>query len=174
LSKYLEERQQELSKADQSRQKEAVGMAEGFLGRLDWFAEKKIEAGADEAAKKAAEDHNVFLKELKPQLAAALQEDSPEMKATMVTGLAKLFYLQRQLPALEAALAEKTKALEEITAKWEAVKRSSQSRLNESQAPSGGIPQIKKDADINARPADALDDIARRVMEARSQAAAGQ
>ena len=174
VEKYMEGRKQELSKTSQANQKEATSRAEQILGQFDWFAEKKPAPDADASAKQEAAEHNKFLAEMKPQLSVALQDDSPEMRAVMVAGLAQLFNLQRRLPALEASLKEKTEALAEVTEKWEAVKRSSQSRLNESQAPAGGISQPRKEADINLRSQDALDNIARQVMETRAQAAAGQ
>jgi hypothetical protein len=165
LTQYLETRQQESTKTQIARSQETQTQLEGMLGNLDWFKEKQAEASADEATKKEAAEHNEFLGKLKGELKAALQDDSPQMKAIQITGLAQLFHLQRRVPALEAKLAAAEKQLSETTAKWEAVKASGRSRLHESAAPAGGIPVQKAGVDVNQRAGDALDAIAKQVME---------
>jgi hypothetical protein len=93
------------------------------------------------------------------------------MRAILITGMAKLFYLQKRIPGLEARLAAAEQAAKDATSKWEAVKNSGRSRLAESQAPSGGIPNLgNKAADVNQRASDALDALAKEVMEKRSAA----
>jgi hypothetical protein len=62
------------------------------------------------------------------------------------------------------------KSLAEITEKWEKVKNSSTSRLRESGAPTGGTVTVKPTNDFNTRPADALDSLAKQVMEQRAAA----
>lgn len=175
IGAYVKERQ-ELSVKERTAHAQAVtANLSGLLDKLDWYAERKAPADADAAAKKEVEDHNEFIRTLKPQVLEAISDNSPEMKAVLVTGMAQLFNLQRRIPALEATLAAKEKALTEITAKWEAMKQSSRSRLHESAAPAGGIPnQPKSGLDVNARAGDALDELAKQVMEKRAQAAAGQ
>jgi hypothetical protein len=165
LSQYLESRQKETAQTQIARVQDTQTQLEGMLTKLDWFAEKAAPANADEAAKKEAQEHNEFVNKLKGEISAALQDDSPQMKAIQITGLAQLFYLQRRVPALEAKLAASEKALTETTAKWEAVKNSGRSRLHESGAPAGGFTAAKPVADINMRAGDALDAIAKQVME---------
>lgn len=175
LTQYTQERQAALAQEQQGALTASVTRTDELLSKLDWFNERKTEAGADEAAKAEAQEHNKFLNDLKPQMAESLKDNSPEMKAILVTGMAQLFHLQRRVPALEAKLAAATKAATEATAKYDAIRNASRSRLPESQAPAGGIPDLgKKNADVNARPGDALDAIAKQVMEQRAAARSGQ
>ena len=174
LTEYTKERQEASSKVALAHSQAVTANLSSLLDRLDWYGEKPMPADADEATKKSIAEHNAFLKELKPQVAEAINDNSPEMKAVLVTGMAQLFNLQRQVPALKAELETTKKSLSDITAKWEAMKNSSRSRLNESAAPAAGITQAPSGPDINARASDALDTLARQVMEKRSQAAAGQ
>jgi hypothetical protein len=175
LTGYMQERQQAAEKAanaDGTAVSEKLG---GLLGKLEWFSEKPLDPKADANVKTQVEEHNKFVADLKTQIEAASKDNSPEMRAILLTGMAQLFNLQRRLPALEATLAAKDKALAEVTAKWEAVKGASRSRLNESAAPAGGIPgATKSGVDVNTRTGDVLDDIARQVMEKKAAAASGQ
>jgi hypothetical protein len=171
LGQYLQERQAALSQEQTVNLTQTVTKLDSLLGQFDWFAEKKVDAGADEAAKKEAQEHNGFVTELRQQIGEAVKDNSPEMRAILITGMAKLFYLQKRIPGLEARLAAAEQAAKDATSKWEAVKNSGRSRLAESQAPSGGIPNLgNKAADVNQRASDALDALAKEVMEKRSAA----
>jgi hypothetical protein len=174
ITQYLEERKTALSQETAKSRQETVTKLDEMLGRLDWFADKAAPATADPADRKQAEEHNQFLAGLRQQLSVAAQDDTPEMKAVLMTGMAQLFHLQRRVPGLESGLAAAQKELSEVKAKWEAVKSSSRSRLTESQAPAGGIARPREGIDVNARASDSLDAIARQVMEARAAAASGQ
>lgn len=175
IGQYVKERQEASTKAVTAQSQAVVANLSNMLDKLEWYAEKKAPADADAAAKKEVEEHNEFIKTLKPQVLEAINDNTPEMKAVLVTGMAQLFNLQRRVPILESKLTASEKALAEVTAKWEAIRQSSRSRLNESAAPSGGIPaQQRSGIDVNMRASDAIDDIARKIMEQRSQAAAGQ
>jgi hypothetical protein len=138
-----------------------------MLKELKWFAKKELDAKADEPTRKSAEEHNKFVDETNQQLTAAYQDDSPQMRAILLVGMAQLFNLQKVHANTQTELAAAKKALEEVTAKWEKVKGASTSRLRESAAPSTGTPKIKPAETINTRPADALDALAKQVMEER-------
>jgi hypothetical protein len=168
LAKYSEERQTALSRQDEEFFKATAGRADKILGTLDWIAEKQVTTGMDEAAKKEVTEHNEFIGTLKSQMVAAIRDRSPEMHGILVAGMAQLFNLQRRLPVVESQLASVTKERDEAVAKYEKIKNASRSRLESSQAPSGGIPQPPKGVDVNSRTGDALDAIAKRVMEERA------
>jgi hypothetical protein len=168
LAQYQQTRQTELSQQEDVQYRNAVQSADKILGGLDWIAEKPITAGMEEPAKKEAVDHNDFVGTLKAQMITALKDNSPEMRGILVAGMAQLFNLQRRIPSLEARLATAEKTAADASAKYEAIRNSSRSRLSESQAPSGGIPNLNKPADVNQRPGDALDAIARRISEERA------
>lgn len=172
LDKYLEERQTALTQVEESGRQATTATLDGLLKRLDWFAEKPLTGVSEASEKKAAEEHNKFVAELKGNISHTLQDNSPEMRAILIAGMAQLFHLQRRVPALEGKLSETEKKLTEVQEKWEAMKNASRSRLSESQAPpGGGTPAAKTGLDLSQRPGDALDDIARDVMEKRRQAA---
>jgi hypothetical protein len=172
LGQYLQERQTALAQAQTAELTATATALDGLLGKLDWFAEKPIVDGADEATKKEATEHNKFLTDLRTQVAEATKDNSPQMRAILITGMAQLFNLQRRVPALEAKLAASEKLAKEATDKYERIRNSSRSRLEESQAsPNGGAAPPKAGVDVNQRPGDALDDIARRVMEEKARVA---
>lgn len=175
VGQYVKERQEAQTKAAAEHARATTVELTNLLDKLDWYAEKSADDKADEATKKEIAEHNSFVAKLRGEVAAAIQDDSPQMKAILVTGMAQLFNLQRRVPVLESKLAAAEKELTETKAKWEAVKNASRSRLNESAAPSSGIPQPKTGPDVNARASDALDDIARKIMEEKqARAASGQ
>lgn len=174
ISQYIKEREEAQTKAVTAHAQAVTAHLSQYLDKLEWYSERQLPKDADEATKKEIESHNEFIKTLKPQVMEAISDNTPEMKAVLVTGMAQLFKLQREVPALKTELEATKKSLAEITAKWEAVKNSSRSRLNESAAPSGGITPPKADVDVNTRASDALDTLAKQVMEKRAQAAAGQ
>jgi len=64
--------------------------------------------------------------------------------------------------------------LAEVTEKYDKIRKASQSRLGESAAPTAGKPAAPKGSEqVNTRPGDALDAIARQIMEQRAQAQTG-
>jgi hypothetical protein len=151
-------------------QKATAAELQQFTGALDWLAERKAEAKADAAAIAEVEDHNKFVTETRAQMAAALQDDSPRMRATLITGVVQLFNLQRIHAKTVAELASIKKERDEATAKWEKVKASGRSRLPESSAsPNAAPPQVKK-ATLDTRTPDALDAIAKQIMDERARA----
>jgi hypothetical protein len=170
LGQYVKERQEAQSKAVVAQAQATTAELTGMLDRLEWFADQTPDEKADEAAKKHATEHNEFIKKLRGEIAVAVKDDSPQMRAILITGMAQLFKLQREMPAVKSELEATKKSLADITAKWDAMKNASRSRLNESAAPTSGIPPARKDVDINQRTEDAVDTIARQVMEERARA----
>lgn len=172
IAEYLKNRDKEISEAIGGHQKATAAELQTLTGALDWFAEKAPDAKADEAAKKEIEEHNKFVTELRGQVQAALGDDSPRMRATLITGVAQLFNLQRVHAKTVAELESTKKSLADVTARWEKVKASGRSRLPESSALPGAAPAPKKTADVNLRPQDALDAIAKQIMDERARAGA--
>jgi hypothetical protein len=174
LSDYLQQRETEAKGLATSHVTHTKAALDTMLQKLAWFAEKKIEAGAPEADRKQAESHNQFVSELKGQLDAALADDSPQMRAILLTGMAQLFHTQRAQEGLKAELASTKAELETVKAKWNKIVNSSRSRLSESGAASGGNPPPPPKSNQFTTPAaDALDAIAKQVMEERERKAAG-
>jgi len=170
VSEYLKTREIEIKDSIGHHQKATAAELTQFTSALPWFAEKKADDKADEKTRADVEDHNKFVVELRGQLWEALQDDSPRMRATLITGVAQLFNLQREHARTVAELDTTKKSLEETLAKWEKVKASGRSRLPESSALPGSKPVVKKvDNDVSIRTPDALDAIAQQVMAERAR-----
>jgi len=173
VTQYLQDREKAITSQTTERSAATEKNLVGMLSQLDWFKDQQAAANADEASKKSVEDHNQWLTRLKGEIKAAMSEDTPEMRAVLITGMAQLFKLQRELPTVKAERDSLLKERDEIKAKWEKVKDSSRSRLEQSGAPPGGIQNQPKPIDVHTRPSDAIDALAKQIME-QKRAAAGQ
>lgn len=166
ITGYLAERQKTYQDAVLSHTKNTEAHLTKMLSALDWMKERPVEG--DDSAKKSAQDHNTMLGAIKQDVSAALQDDSPQMRAILLTGYAQMCNLQGVTKSQTAQIEALTKQLADIIKKYEAVKSSSTSRLRESSAPSGGtLLQSKPSAQFNTLAADALDSIAKQVMQER-------
>lgn len=169
---YLAEKQKSLESVATKHNADTFTHLETILPKLDYLAEKQVPAGADAATKASIEAHNKFAKETLGYMQAALNDDSAQMRAVMITGMAQLLHVKPQLAAATAKVAKLEKELKEATDKIEKFKGASVSRLRDSAVPPGGkLPEAKNDIDINVRPGDALDAIAKRVQEETARAA---
>lgn len=150
--------------------------------RLTWLAPKAVDPKADEATRKAAEEHNKFVADTKAQLSEALHDDSPKMRAIMVAGMAQLLHLQRvrasEKAASEAAkksfdeqIAASKKALDEANAKLAKFTNASVGRLRETGAAPGGRTDKPVTTNLETRTVDALDAIRDQVAQERAKKA---
>lgn len=178
IGQYVSERQKASTNAATAHNNATAKKLEEFHSKgLPWLVEKPADPKADEAGKKAIEDHNKFVKETKESMAEALMDDSAEMRALMIAGMAQLLHVRRERDSLKAHLDSKVPALEktvkELESKLARFKESSVSRLRETGAPADGkLPKPKEDADIFKPASQALDDIAKQIRE--EKAAAGK
>jgi hypothetical protein len=166
ITQYLQEREKAFTEATTATQKELSNL----LGSLDFMKDKPVEG--DETAKKSATDYNNNIARVKGEVAEALKDDSPQMRATLLTAYAKMCYLQDSNKTMQAELESAKKSLAEVTEKFNAVKKSSTSRLRESGAPaSGNLPKPQNSPSVFSKTEDNLDALARQVMEQRAAAA---
>jgi len=172
FQEYAKSRQDELNQSVTGHITSTKTVLDQMLPNLPWFKEQEIKPELTAEARATAEDHNKFVSELKGQLDAAIADDSPTMRAILITGMAQLFNTQREKARVDSQLATVTKELETLQAKWDKVVKSSKSRLNESGASTTAVPQQKK-VDHTTPAGDALDTIARQVMEERERKATG-
>jgi hypothetical protein len=172
LGQYLNERQQAAQQFATQHTTATNTELTNLLGALDWAKDKTPGEKATDAEKAEAADHNKFVAKVREQLNAALQDDSPRMRAIQLVGMAQLFNLQRTHEATKAKLATVEKQLSEVTAKWEKVRNASVTRLERSGASTGAVAAPKPVNQFTTSAAEALDGIARQVMEER--AAKGQ
>lgn len=171
IGQYIGERQQAFTNSINSHTTSTKQILNDLTGRLDWFKPQSIDAKADAVAKKEAEEYNAFITTTQKQVEEASRDDSPQMRAILLTGMAQLFNLQRVHEGTAAKLATVEKSLAEATEKLDRYKNASRSRNSESAAPANGTPLKAKEPDFNARPTEALDDLMKQVMEKRSAAA---
>lgn len=148
--------------------------------KLTWLAPKAVDPKADEATRKAAEEHNKFVTETKAQLAEALRDDSPKMRAIMLAGMAQLLHLQRvrasekakaeaDKKAFDTQIAATKKELEEANAKLAKFMNASVGRLREGGAPPGGKTEKPVTFSLETGTSDALDAIAAQVTAERAK-----
>ena len=172
VAAYLEERRKEFENSSTRHNEATQKHLADYSAKLTWLKPKVPSAKADEAEKASVEAHNKFVEETQAQMKAALQDDSPEMRALMVVGMAQLMNYQRLFDAEKANSAALKKQVDELTAKLDRFKGASASRLQESAAPPGGKLPVKQDesAMFKTTAGESLDAIARQIMEARAQA----
>jgi hypothetical protein len=157
MGEYLKQREDAFRNAQTSHTTATKQVLDPMLSKLDWFNPK----ADDENGKK-------FVEDLKVQLASALQDDSPQMRAILLTGFAQMCHLQNANKAQAAELTTTKAALAEAQGLLDRIKNSSTSRLRESGAPPNAQPAPPpKQNEFTTRPADALDALAQQVMAQR-------
>lgn len=175
ISGYMDERKKQWESAATQHNVDTEAVLKQHLPKLDYLNPKQIPAGADEATKKAVEAHNAFVKETTGYVQAALKDDSPDMRAVMIIGMAQLLHLKPQFASATARVTELEKQLKESQEKIEKLKGASVSRLRESAAPPGGKIPDTKPTDHEIFHGDArssLDKIAQQVMQERERKSA--
>jgi len=173
IGQYLSEREKSFKEGVATHTTATRTEFDKLAGQLPWLKEQTPAAGADEAATKAVAEHNAFVADTRKQLDDALADDSPEMRAIMLTGMAQLFNLQRVHKAVSAENESLKTQLAESQALVERLKAPSRSRLPESGAPAGKVETPKPKDNFDLRAGDALDAIRNKVVEERSKVAAG-
>ena len=173
VKKFQEEREKEWSGAATSHNDATKAQLEAIAAKVSWLQEVKPDPKATDkaAAEAAAKAHNETAKRFRGELDLAIQDDSPNMRATLMLGMVQLFRLQavheatvKNAARLEASLAEATKTMDRL-------KAAGASRLRTSGAPEGGhITAASKNLDYNEKAGDAMDRL--RAERARAQAAA--
>lgn len=167
---YVAERAKENEQASQAHQSATKAQLDGMMANMKWLAPRTVEAGAKEDEKKASEAHNAFVKELQAEIGEALKDDSAQMRATLIAGTAQLLYLQQVHAATLQQKASLEKQLKEANDFITKYKKASGSGLKESAAPpSGKLPEVKKDADLNVPATQSLDDLRNKIIEERRQ-----
>lgn len=161
---YLKQRETEL-KARETEHFE--GTRKELAPMLDQFSFLR-ELPKDDP--KAAE-HNAEIEKYVGDIKEALSDNSPKMRAVLIAGTVQLFHERK---VLAATLAEKDalkKTVADLEDKLAKIKASSTTRLRESGAPPDGkMPQPKSDVDFSERSGDAVDRLARQIMEEKAKA----
>lgn len=180
VEKYLEDRQKIFEQSATAHNDNTKKVVDDLSSKLDWFKEKTVDDKADDATKAAIKSHNEFVAKQRENMQSALQDDSPEMRAIMITGMLQLMHTQRvheitlaEMKKKDEVIVSKDAEIKALTEKNERLKSTSLSRFKEGGAPPGGgsLPKEKKDPDITVPATQALDDIAREISEKKARAA---
>lgn len=175
ISGYMSDREKEWQKSATQHNENTVNLLnKTYLPKLDYLKIQTAKPGADEATRKSVEAHNKWVNETLGLVNAAVADDSPDMRAVMIVGMAELLHIKPQLATAEKRVAALEKELAEANKMIAEFKGASVSRLRESAVPPGGkLPEAKpSENDIfHTRAGDALDKIAAQVQEERARAA---
>lgn len=137
-----------------------------------WMTKQEAKAGATAEEKSAISAHNKFVTDINSQVQEALKDDSPQMRAILIAGMANFIWLQKRHGDQNAELKAASEKVKELTASLDKVKGASISRLNNSSAPPGAPPPKSPASGVenmNMRTQDALAEI-RKARIAQTQA----
>lgn len=172
ITGYVAERQKSIEAGATAHNTATQKEFSNLTGKLTWYAERPVDQKADEPTRKAAAEHNKFVAETRTQLEAAFQDDTPQMRALLLVGMAQLLYLQRVRAGDKVQIDTLTKDLADRDAKIaKFANAAGAGRLRESAAPQGGAPAApkSKDIDVTTTSTEALDNLAKQVMEERAR-----
>lgn len=171
VGKYLAEREEAFTKAGKAHNEATQKQFVALTAKMDWTQDRPVPKGADDATKAEIKSHNEFVAGARKDLEAALQDDTPEMRAILLAGMGQLLHLQRVHKTVADKLASTEKALAEATGKLERIKGASRSRLPESSAPVNVKPvEVKKD-DYLTPAGDAIENIRKQILAEKANAA---
>lgn len=176
VSEYVANRAKEFETSKSAHNSETEKCLAEVTGKLTWLRPVVADPKAADKAKAEADaaDHNKFVAEVKGQLDAASKDDSPQMRAILLAGMAQLLQYQRSYEVKKTALAVAEKQVAELTAKLDRFKGASASRIRESAAAPGGKPTEKPASESDIFHTDtksALNNIAKQIMEEKARAA---
>lgn len=166
MESYLKEKEKSYIEAATQHTTATQTELNKYVNALEWTKPKEVTG--DDAAKAAATEYNKWLDTVKNEVATGLRDDSPQMRAVLLTSYAQMCYLKKENKEMATELATVKKSLTEITEKFSKVKNASTSRLRESAAPPGGaLPKAPAPNQFTTTATESLDNLARQVMEER-------
>lgn len=172
IDQYVAERAGASEKEATSRVENVQRELDKITKQIPWMREQAIDAKADENTRKSLTSHNEFVKGLQKQLEDARKDESPEMKAILLAGMAQLFYLQNVHGVTLTERDTLKKQVEELTGKLDKFKKAGLSHIRESGAPAGTTAVKKSEKDTFNTPAtSALDQLRDQVVLERERAA---
>src|SRR6185503_11360017 len=112
IKQYLGDRAKTFEQSTKAHTEATQQHLSAFISKFDWMKEQKTE-GLDAEKRKAAEEHNAFVGQLQQELLGALNDDTPEMRALQIAGMAQLVNLDRVHKATVEKLTTTEKLLKE-------------------------------------------------------------
>lgn len=168
IDEYIKEKQTEGERTVAAYKEATKQELDNLWSQLSWTKKREVAANATAEDKKAAEAHNAFVDKIRGELEEGVQNDNPKLRATLLTGIAQLFNLQRVHEALKQSFEAMEKEVKELREYKDRVKKAGTSRLQESNAPTSGKLPADKPANVFTTPAtDALDALAKQVSDER-------
>jgi hypothetical protein len=157
IGSYVAEREKQFKEVGQSHNTATQKNLDAVMKQLPWMQPKAVDEKSDENARAATKLHNDYIEKTKKELDFAMQDDSPEMRATLLVGMAQLFRLQAVHEAVSKASAAKDETIKKLTETVERLKNAGKSRLKESEAINGGNPNLQTKPNLLEPAGDALD-----------------
>lgn len=151
---YLAKRAEEFKGATGQHNEATKQVLTSLLTQVPWIVPPQVKADATEEQKKSATEQKAFIDDVNKTLSESLADDSPEMRAVLLMGVAQHLNLKRVHAAVVAEkdgltkkLADSEKALADANAAMDKLKKGSVTRLRESSAPvdNKGLPAPKTD-----------------------------
>jgi len=180
IVEYTKERQKNYEAQANAHNTATEDLFKSHTSKMTWLNEITPDDKADATKKGEIAEYNSWVKDVKNTIEVAKRDDSPEMRAIMLAGMAQLLQYERQFKINlavatntakehEAKVSSLNSQVKDLTDKLERIKSSSTSRLRQSGAdPSGkSIPAPNKNY-FSQRSGDALDAVAQQVMEAKA------
>jgi hypothetical protein len=157
VKEYMAAREQEMQAGGQHHTEETKQHLTGHLAKVSWLQPVLVDNKASKEDQKKAQDHNAYAAKINAELKGALQDDSPNMRATLLVGMAQLFRLQDVHEVVSKDYARAKKDLEQANETIKRLKTPAQSRLAGSAAPVAGVrPGAPPAVDFNESAKDAM------------------
>lgn len=171
---FVKTRGEEMTKAAEAHTVSTAQEFKKLLPEMPWLDTKTAADNASEDDKKSVEQHNEWVKETRTLVESALRDDSAQMRALQLAGMAQLLFLQKVHEATKLQLKKVEGDLAASNAKIEEFKSAKTTRLREV-LPTGGPVPAAKDKDIFHKTAqESLDDIRSKILADKEAKAAGQ
>lgn len=174
VDEYVKTQAEQATKAATSHRDATKAELALLTPNLDFLKEKPVDEKADESTRKGIESENAWVKETNGFIQQALNDDSPQMRALQIAGMAQLLWMKRVRDAEQIVHQRIVKENEEMKETIKKFKGASVNRIRETGgAPTDGrLPQPKKAEDtFNVPTTQALDDLAKQIQEKRAAAA---
>lgn len=172
VAKYRQEQEKNWQQAATSHNDRTRSILNDISSKIPWLNNTQADPKAKDAAVEAkrVEAHNKSVETFRSEIEQAMQDDSPDMRATLMIGMVNGFRQQAIAASLSTEVTRLNAALTEANAQIEKLKSSGAQRLRTSGAPEGGaiVPAKPAGIDVNEKAGDALDRM--RAERAKAQA----
>lgn len=171
VAKYQQDREKEWAANANAHNTRTADHLKQLAAKIPWLNPVTVDPKADEPTRKNLEAHNQYAEKLRKEIEIASTDDSPEMRATLLVGMANLFRLQAAYDLVSKDAEAAKKSLAEATETIARLKNASISRLRDTNAvKSGQEVQQKKENQFTESAAEAMERMRRE--HAASQKAA--